>query len=76
MKKNDLLQVKIETMGNAGEGIGKIDGYPLFVKDALPGDVAEVRLTKVKKTYAYARLDRPVSAAQKLRRLPDSGPFL
>ena len=58
MKKNDLLQVKIETMGNAGEGIGKIDGYPLFVKDALPGDVAEVRLTKVKKTYAYARLER------------------
>ena len=58
MKKNDLLQIKIEAMGNAGEGIGKIDGYPLFVKDALPGDVAEVRLTKVKKTYAYARLER------------------
>ena len=57
MKKNDLLEIKIETMGNAGEGIGKIDGYPLFVKDALPGDTARVRLTKVKKTYAYARLE-------------------
>ena len=58
MKKNDLLQIKIESMGSAGEGIGKIDGYPLFVKDALPGDLAEVRLTKVKKNYAYARLER------------------
>ena len=46
MKKNDLLQVKIETMGNAGEGIGKIDGYPLFVKDALPGDVRRYGLPR------------------------------
>ena len=61
MKKNDLVQIRIETMGSTGEGIGKIDGYPLFVKDALPGDLAEVRLTKVKKTYAYARLERLVS---------------
>ena len=39
-----------------GEGIGRIDGYTLFVKDAIVGDVAKVSLTKVKKTYAYARL--------------------
>lgn len=63
MKKNDLLQIKIEAMGNAGEGIGKIDGYPLFVKDALPGDLAEVRVTKVKKTYAFARLERVLEAS-------------
>lgn len=63
MKKNDLLEIKIEALGNAGEGIGKIDGYPLFVKDALPGDLAEVRLTKVKKTYAYARLERILEAS-------------
>lgn len=63
MKKNDLLQIKIESMGSAGEGIGKIDGYPLFVKDALPGDLAEVRLTKVKKNYAYARLERLLEAS-------------
>ena len=58
LKKNELIEIKIETLGNAGEGIGKIDGYPLFVKDALPGDRVQVKLTKVKKTYAYARLER------------------
>ena len=58
LKKNELIEIKIETLGNAGEGIGKIDGYPLFVKDALPGERVEVKLTKVKKTYAYARLER------------------
>ena len=56
MKKNDLVEVTIESMGSAGEGIGKIDGYPLFVKDTFPGDRARVSLTKVKKTYAFARL--------------------
>ncbi len=56
MKKNDLVEVTIESMGSAGEGIGRIDGYPLFVKDTFPGDRARVSLTKVKKTYAFARL--------------------
>ena len=56
MTKNDLVEVTIESMGSAGEGIGKIDGYPLFVKDTFPGDRARVSLTKVKKTYAFARL--------------------
>lgn len=56
MKKNDLMEITIESMGSAGEGIGRVDGYPLFVKDTFPGDRARVSLTKVKKTYAFARL--------------------
>lgn len=56
MKKNDLLTLKITGMGNEGEGIGKVDGFPLFIKDALPGDVIQAKVLKVKKTYGYARL--------------------
>lgn len=56
MKKNDLFTVKIEGMGNEGEGIGKVDGFPLFIKDALPGDTVSVKAVKIKKTYGYARL--------------------
>lgn len=56
-QKNQIYTVKIEDIGTEGEGIGKIEGFSLFVKDALPGDVARVRLTKVKKNYAYARLE-------------------
>ncbi|MBE5852386.1 MAG: 23S rRNA (uracil(1939)-C(5))-methyltransferase RlmD, partial [Lachnospiraceae bacterium] len=44
-----------------GEGIGKVDGFPLFVKDALPGDVAEVKITKAKKNYAFARLEKIIT---------------
>lgn len=56
MKKNETAIVTIEDMGVNGEGIGKVDGYPLFVKDAIIGDVAKVKVTKAKKNYGYARL--------------------
>lgn len=55
-KKNDLITIVIEDMGMDGEGIGKIDGYPFFVKDAVIGDKIEAKVIKVKKGYAYARL--------------------
>lgn len=54
--KNDILEVKIDDIGINGEGIGKVDGYTLFVKDAIVADVVRVKLTKVTKNYAYARL--------------------
>ena len=59
--KNQILTVTIEDMSNNGEGIGRSDGYILFVKDALPKDVVQARLTKVKKNYAYARCDKIIT---------------
>ena len=55
-KKNDILTIDIEDMGHDGEGIGKADGYTLFVKDTVIGDRAEVKIMKTKKNYGYARL--------------------
>lgn len=55
-KKNDTVTVEITDMGVDGEGVGKVDGFTLFVKDALIGDVAEVKVMKAKKNYGYARL--------------------
>ena len=56
--KNDIVTVKIKDIGTEGEGIGKLEGFTLFVKDAVMGDVVEARLVKVKKNYAYARLEK------------------
>lgn len=56
MKKNDIVTVTIEDLGVGGEGIGKVDGYTLFIKDAIIGDVVEAKLMKAKKNYGYARL--------------------
>ena len=55
-KKNDLLTVTIEDMGHDGEGIGKVDGYTVFVKDTVIGDKVQAKIMKAKKNYGYARL--------------------
>ena len=56
MKKNDKVIVTIEDIGVNGEGIGKVDGYTLFVKDAIIGDTVEAVITKPKKNYGYAKM--------------------
>ena len=56
MQKNEIVKVKIEDIGVGGEGIGKVDGYTLFIKDAIIGDVVEAKVMKAKKNYGYARL--------------------
>ena len=56
-QKNDYLTVTIEDCGIDGEGIGKVDGFTLFVKDALIGDTVKVKLVQVKQHFAYARVE-------------------
>ena len=58
IKKNDTVIVTIEDMSENGEGIGKSEGYTLFVKDTVIGDRAEVKIIKAKKTYGYGRIQR------------------
>ena len=60
MKKNERFHIKIEDMGENGEGIGRADGYTLFVKGALIGDEIEGVCVKAKKTYGWGRLLRVV----------------
>lgn len=55
-KKNDLVTLEITDLGSSGEGIGKVDGFTLFVKDALIGDVIQAKIIKLKKNYGYGRL--------------------
>ncbi len=58
IKKNEIVKVRIEDIGVNGEGIGKVDGYTLFIKDALIGDEVEAKVMKSKKQYGYARMTR------------------
>ena len=60
-RKNEKLTVTIEDMGTSGEGIGKVDGYTLFIKDAVIGDTVTCSIMKAKKNYAYAKLQQVVT---------------
>ena len=74
MKKNDVVTVEVTDIGIGGEGIGKVDGYTLFIKDAVIGDTVEVKVMKAKKNYGYARLMRIVkeSAFRVSARCPEA----
>ncbi len=55
-QKNDILEIEITDQGTNGEGIGKTEGYALFVKDTVMGDVVRVKIMKAKKNYGFAKL--------------------
>ena len=57
-KKNDLTEIMITDMTNEGEGVGKADGFAFFVKDTLIGDEVRIRVTKLKRSYGYGRLEK------------------
>ncbi|MEA4815502.1 MAG: 23S rRNA (uracil(1939)-C(5))-methyltransferase RlmD [Lachnospiraceae bacterium] len=61
VEKNGKYTVSIYDIGITGEGIGKTDGFTVFVPQTVPGDVVEVLILKVKKSFAYGKLLNVVS---------------
>ena len=87
MKKDDMLEITIEDISSDGSGVGKADGFALFVKDTIPGDQVKVKIMKMKKRYGYARLMEilvpspephpgTVSGCQTVRRMSDPADVL
>lgn len=56
MKKNDIFETGIRDLSDEGSGIGTYDGMTFFIPGALPGDRIKAGVTKLKKSYGYARL--------------------
>lgn len=65
VEKNQEITIDITSMGEAGEGIGKLDGFTVFVQDAIPGDRIKARLIKVKKAYAVGKLIQVIEPSEK-----------
>lgn len=63
-QKNQLLEVEITDITNDGEGVGKLDGYTFFIKNALIGDRVQFIVTKVKKTYGYGKVKTVITASE------------
>ncbi|MGJ7035480.1 23S rRNA (uracil(1939)-C(5))-methyltransferase RlmD [Anoxybacillus eryuanensis] len=54
--KNEYYDVIFEDLTHDGAGVAKIDGFPIFVPNGLPGEKAKIKVIKVKKGYGYGRL--------------------
>lgn len=56
VNRNDRLTVYVEDLTHDGAGVAKVEGYPLFIPNVLPGEEVEVRVTKTNKKYGFAQL--------------------
>lgn len=56
IEKNQHYELTITDMGSEGEGIGKINDFTVFIPRAITGDVVEIRIVKVKKSFGYGKL--------------------
>ena len=71
VEKNKEYILNIISEGYEGEGIAKIDGYPIFIEGALCGEKVKVKIVKVKKSYAYGKLLEIIEKAEKLKKEKD-----
>lgn len=60
--KNQILRLTIESLSSDGNGVAHWDGQAVFIPGTAPGDVAEVRIVKPMKSYAFGRLEALLTA--------------
>lgn len=63
-RKNEIVTIEITDIGSDGEGIGRADGFTLFVRGAVVGDVIQAKILKAKKTYGYAKIEKIVHPSE------------
>ncbi len=56
LKKNDDIILQIDNLGSEGQGIGRYNGFAVFVPHALPGEIVQAHIIKVAKNYAIGKL--------------------
>ena len=56
VQKNEYIDVIFEDLTHDGAGVAKVEGYPLFVPNGLPGEKAKIKVIKVNKGYGFGRL--------------------
>ena len=54
VRKGEELEVRIDSLAYGGNGVGRVDGFVVFVRGGLPGDLVRARATKVKRGFAEA----------------------
>lgn len=66
----DSAEVNIIGLTHEGEGVGRVEGYTLFVRGALPGDRVRAEVVSVGKSFGRARLAELLTASPDRRAAP------
>ena len=63
-KKNDIFEAEVLDLTHEGQGVVKVDSYPFFVDNALPGERIKMRVLKVGKSFGFGRVDEFISQSE------------
>lgn len=55
-KKNQEVVGLVEDLTSEGLGVIRVDGFPLFVEGAIPGEIVHAKIMKATKNFGFARL--------------------
>ena len=64
LKKNDIIELKIENCDLEGKGIGRYGGMAVFVPSAAKGDVIKAHILKVKSNCAFAKIEEIITPSE------------
>jgi 23S rRNA (uracil1939-C5)-methyltransferase len=53
-RKGDELELRIDRLAHGGAGVARSDGYVVFVRGAVPGDLVRARITRSKRSFGEA----------------------
>jgi len=56
IKKKQIIELEITGMTHEGLGVGRYEGFAIFVQGAIDGEVVRAEIIKVLKSYAVARI--------------------
>ena len=74
LNKNDDIELRIDSLGSEGQGVGRYEGMAVFVPFALPNELVKVHIIKVAKNYAVGKLIKVIELS-KVRREPRCSSF-
>lgn len=58
MKKNQIVDLEITDLSYEAMGVAHYEGLTIFVTNALPGEVVSAKILKVKKNFAFAKIEK------------------
>ena len=67
LKKNQELEARIVDLTYEGKGVAKVEDYPLFIEDALPGEVVKLLVLKANKNYGFAKVLEYITTSSQRR---------
>ena len=70
IEKNEIYEVEVIDNGYQGEGIAKINSFPIFIQGAIAGEKIEIKILKVQSSFAYGKIMKIIRPA-KTRATPE-----